>query len=1055
MHQPLRFLWLLITGAFFMVAQVSVGQVTLNNSGNYTETFDGIGTGYPTGWTSYTGATATSLGNAVVLTTATTSWNNTAGAFKNFASGDIGASGTQASATDRALGLRQTGAFGDPGAAFALQLANTTGYQAFNLTFKLQSLDATAVGRQTTWRVDYGFGASPTVYTAIATTPTPLTTTYGTFANQTVTVNFSNVLDNQPGPVWIRIVALAATTGSGTRASTGIDDFTLTYSTVSATAPSLFANPATLTGFFTLQGTPSAVKSYTLTGSNLGAGNVVATAPTGYELAVSGTTSFASTLSLPTTSGTISQPVDVRLSGAGAGTVSGTITHTTGTTAVASVSVSGLVDTGGGQVGPCGTSQSILSARQLGTGQVVTISGRLTVSGQFANGRNYYLQDAGGGIAIFDSPDNRGIDYALGDFIQVTGTTDAFNSDKQLKTITCFGRIGTDNVPVTPTPIAAADLCNYQGQLVSISNVSFAAAAGTTFVGSTNYALTGLPGQVRIYNTTNLVSSLRPTGTTSITGVVGVFNSTCQIFPRFISDVDGAVANSGAVCGVPTITPDPNALDVIIWNVEWLGNPANGPSQSGAGDATQIANVTTVLKNLNADVFMLEEVCQYNAANPTDNSTAFGQLINGLNSQYGAGTYAGECSPAVSGSVPDANPQRVCIIYKSALVTKVASRPLLTGATVTGYPTGNPSQFYASGRLPFMFTGQVTINSDSKTVRFIGIHAKSGSDQTSYNRRVYDTKALYDTLVAQYPNDLIIYAGDINDDVDKSIYLTDPTNNVAAISSYKPFLYTDPNETNINGTRPNANFVAITKALSDAGCASTVSYPDIIDHIIVSNEMAPAYVANSVTRITPNISNYGNTTTDHYPIYAKFNLASALPVQLVDFRATVVGDQVSLGWETAMEKDAAQFVVERSADLNEFGAIGQLKPVGNSTTRQTYTLVDKAPRPGTNYYRLRTVDQDGTSQLSKVVAATIDDVTPVMTVTGNPITDGKIRLAVRNMAGATYQLRTITGQTIRTTVTNQNDRLVELQLGQPVSAGLYLLEGTIGTAQQVVKILAD
>ena len=1039
-----------------MLAPAAFGQsVSLSSLGNYVETFDGIASGYPTGWSSYTGATATSLGNAVSLTTAATAWNNTSGAFKNFASGNIGAVGTQATATDRALGLRQTGAFGDIGAAFAVQLANTTGYQGFNLTFNLQSLDASATGRQTTWRVDYGFGASPTVFTAIATVPTPLTTTLGVFANQTVTINFSNVLDNKPGPIWIRIVTLTATTGSGSRASTGIDNFTLTYTSVSTTDPRLSANPTALTGFFTQQNTPSAVKTYTLTGSNLGAGNVVATAPTGYELAISGSTSFASMLSLPTSGGAISQAVDVRLTGAGAGTIGGTITHTTGTTAVASVSVSGLVDTGGGQVGPCGTSQSILSARQLSTGQVVTISGRLTVSGQFANGRNYYLQDASGGMAIFDSPDNRGIDYAIGDLIQVTGTTDAFNLDKQLKTITCFGRIGTDNAPVTPLAIAAADLCNYQGQLVSISNVSFAAAGGTTFAGSTNYALTGLPGQVRIYNTTNLVGALRPTGTTSITGVVGVFNSTCQIFPRFISDVDGAVANSGAVCGVPTVTPDPNALDVVIWNVEWLGNPANGPSQSGPGDATQIANVTTVLKSINADVFLLEEVCQYNAANPTDNSTAFGQLVNGLNSQYGAGTYAGECSPAVSMSVPDPNPQRVCIIYKPSVVTKIASRPLLTGATVTNYPTGNPSQFYASGRLPFMFTGQVTINSTSRQVRFIGIHAKSGSDVTSYNRRVYDVKALYDTLQAQYPNDLIIYAGDINDDVDKSIYLTDPTNNVAAISSYKPFLYTDPNETNINGARPNANFVAISKALSDAGCASTVSYPDIIDHFIVSNEMAPSYVANSVTRITPSISNYSNTTTDHYPIYAKFDLTAALPVQLVDFRASVIGDQVALNWETTMEKNAAQFVVERSSDLREFGAIGQVAAVGTSSTRRAYNLVDAAPRPGTNYYRLRTVDRDGTSQLSKVVAATIDDVTPVMTLTGNPISDGKIRLAVRNMAGATYQLRTLTGQAIRTSIVSQNDRVVELQLGQAVSAGVYLLEGNTGTSRQVVKILND
>ncbi len=676
------------------------------------------------------------------------------------------------------------------------------------------------------------------------------------------------------------------------------------------------------------------------------------------------------------------------------------------------------------------------------------------MSGQFANGRNYYIQDETGGMAIFDSPDNRAIDYSIGDLIQVTGTTAAFNLDKQVQTLTCFSRVGTDNVLPVPTPIAVADLCNYQGQLVSIADVTLT-GTGTSFQGSTNYSITGQAGQVRIYNTTNLVGALRPTGTTSVTGVVGVFNSTCQIFPRFVDDVAGAVANSGAVCGVPTITPDANALDVVIWNVEWLGNPANGPSQSGTGDATQIANVTTVLKNLNADVFMLEEVCQYNAANPTDNTTAFGQLINGLNAQYGAGTYTGECSSAVSNSVPDANPQRVCIIYKPSVVTKVSSRPLLTGATVTGYPTGNASQFYASGRLPFMFTGMVNTSGTSKLVRFIGIHAKSGSDVTSYNRRVYDVKALYDTLTAQYPNDLIIYAGDINDDVDKSIYLTDPTNNVAAISSYKPFLYANPAETDINGVRPNANFVALTKELSDAGCASTVSYADIIDHIIVSNEMAPAYVANSVTRITPGISNYGNTTTDHYPIYAKFNMASALPVQLINFQATVAGDRVSLAWETTAERNASYFVVERSSDAREFSAVGQVAATGNSESRKAYGLLDTRPLTGTNYYRLRTVDRDGSSETSKIIAVTLDDVTPAMALMGNPVADNQIQLAVRNMAGATYQLRTLTGQAIRTQLLQQTDRIVKLKVDQSVSTGVYLLEGSTSTSRNVVKVVIE
>ncbi|MEZ0542504.1 DUF5689 domain-containing protein [Fibrella arboris] len=1062
MRQPLRFFWLLFVGAFFFCVSSTRAQISISTTGSsITTDFNTLPTtGAPTFTQNgtITGVYGERTGNGTTIVA--DAGSGTAGSLYSYG---------LANDTDRAIGSVGSSNAAAGNFAYGIRYKNTT-------STVITALQVSFNGEQ--WRSGGPTSAAQTVSFSYLISSSAITTISPSSAspagyvavsaldftspvsNTTVGALNGNLSANRSA----RTATFAVTLNpgdeimlrwydpdhSGTDHGMAIDDVSII-----ANPPVAFlgASPSSLSGFQTVLGTASTAKTYALTGSNLTA-DVLITAPAGFSISVGGG-AYGPTATVTPSAGSVNATVSVQMVGAGVGAASGNIAIVSGTASL-NVPVSGYVFGTSTSSGPCGNSVSILDSRNAPLGTSVTITGRLTVSGQFANGRNYYIQDETGGIAIFDSPDNRAIDYSIGDLIQVTGTTSAFNLDKQVQTLTCFSRVGTDNVLPVPIPIALADLCTYQGQLVSIADVSFSATTGTTFQGSTNYGLTGVTGkEVRIYNTTNLVGALRPTGTTSVTGVVGVFNSICQLFPRFVDDVAGAVANSGAACGVPTITPDANALDVVIWNVEWLGNPANGPSQSGAGDATQIANVTTVLKNLNADVFMLEEVCQYNAADPTDNTTAFGQLVNGLNAQYGAGTYAGECSPAVSGSVPDPNPQRVCIIYKPSVVTKIASKPLLTGANVVGYPTGNASQFYASGRLPFMFTGMVNTSGTSKQVRFIGIHAKSGSDVTSYNRRVYDVKALYDTLQAQYPNDLIIYAGDINDDVDKSIYLTDPTNNVAAISSYKPFLYANPAETDINGTRPNANFVAITKELSDAGCASTVSYADIIDHIIVSNEMAPAYVANSVTRITPAISNYSNTTTDHYPVYAKFNLASALPVQLVHFRATVAGDRVSLAWETASERSASRFVVERSVDAREFSTVGQVAASGHSASRKAYGLTDEQPLTGTSYYRLRTVDVDGTSETSKIVAVTLDETTPAMALLGNPIADNQLQLAVRNMAGASYQLRTLTGQAVRMQLVHLTDRVVKLQVDQPLATGVYLLEGRIRTSRTVLKVVIE
>ncbi|RYF69517.1 MAG: hypothetical protein EOO39_17410, partial [Cytophagaceae bacterium] len=785
MQKPLLYLWLLLTGAFFLYLTPTNAQIPISTIGSSIATdFNTLPTtGSPifTQNSTITGVYGERTGTGTTIVADAGSGNG----------GTLYSYGL-ANDTDRAIGSIGSSNAAAGSFAYGVRFKNTT-------STVITALQVSFAGEQ--WRSGGTTSTAQTISFSYLISSNAITTVSPASASPAGYVavsalDFTSLINsaaagalngNQPANRSAKAAVFAVTINpgdeimlrwydpdhSGTDHGLAIDDVSIT-----ANPPVAFlgAVPSSFSVFQTVVGTASTAKSYALTGSNL-TSDVLITAPTGFMISVNGG-SYGSTATVTPSAGSVNTTVSVQLAGASAGAASGDITNVSGPASL-NVPVSGFVFGAYTSSGPCGNSVSILDSRNAPLGTSVTITGRLTVAGQFANGRNYYIQDETGGTAIFDSPDNRAIDYSIGDLIQVTGTTSSFNLDKQVQNLTCFSRVGTDNVLPVPVPITIADLCNYQGQLVSISNISFSATSGTTFQGSTNYGLTGVTGkEVRIYNTTNLVGALRPTGTTSITGVVGVFNSICQIFPRFVDDVNGAVANAGAVCGVPTITPDPNALDVVIWNVEWLGNSANGPSQSGAGDATQIANVTTVLKNLNADVFMLEEVCQYNSADPTDNSTAFGQLMNGLNAQYGAGTYAGECSPAVSGSVPDPNPQRVCIIYKPSVVTKVSSRPLLTGANVVGYPTGNASQFYASGRLPFMFTGNVTTGGTSKLVRFIGIHAKSGSDVTSYNRRIYDVKALYDTLQAQYPNDLIIYAGDINDDVDKSIYLTDPTNNV-------------------------------------------------------------------------------------------------------------------------------------------------------------------------------------------------------------------------------------------------------------------------------------
>lgn len=229
--------WIVAASACAILTTQSVAQVVLTGT-SYLENFNSLGSGLPSGWTVRTGANSSSLGTAATFSTAAVSWGNNTGAFKNLASSTGLTSTTlpanQETSTDRALGIRQTDAFGDPGAAFTLQIQDTIGLQGFTLSFSAEMLSVQ--GRSTTWTVQYATGSSPTSFSNLTTYSDP-----GAFGATTVTANLPAGVNGLADNLWIRIVALVASTGSSSRDSFGIDDFSLTFSPVPVPEPETYA----------------------------------------------------------------------------------------------------------------------------------------------------------------------------------------------------------------------------------------------------------------------------------------------------------------------------------------------------------------------------------------------------------------------------------------------------------------------------------------------------------------------------------------------------------------------------------------------------------------------------------------------------------------------------------------------------------------------------------------------------------------------------------------------------------------------------------------------
>jgi autotransporter-associated beta strand protein len=283
---------------------------------SYTQDFDSLGTALPTNWDVRTGGNSTVLGTAATFSTTAADWGATGGAFKNLASAtglassDISA--TQTASTDRALGIRQTGAFGDPGAAFNFNF-NASGKTFSALSIDLEMLSVQT--RSTVWSLQYGLGASPTSFTTLGTYNDP-----GTFGTTTLTFNAGALAGmNNQANVWFRVVALTVSGTSGSRDTFALDNFSLTFAA---------------SGSDINIGAGSVFTASSFGGAAFSAGDVAIFNGTAGTVSLSGAvvagslkfTSNGYTLASPTASDTISTPGAIEVADGATATISGKIT---------------------------------------------------------------------------------------------------------------------------------------------------------------------------------------------------------------------------------------------------------------------------------------------------------------------------------------------------------------------------------------------------------------------------------------------------------------------------------------------------------------------------------------------------------------------------------------------------------------------------------------------------------------------------------------------------------------------------------------------------------
>jgi hypothetical protein len=168
--------------------------------------------------------------------------------------------------------------------------------------------------------------------------------------------------------------------------------------------------------------------------------------------------------------------------------------------------------------------------------------------------------------------------------------------------------------------------------------------------------------------------------------------------------------------------------------------------------------------------------------------------------------------------------------------------------------------------------------------------------------------------------------------------------------------------------------------------------------------------------------------------FAYTSSTATLPVTLVSFTATKQNRAALLNWTTSSEVNAKDYEIENSTNDTKYAQIGTVTAAGNSNVTLKYNFTDNAPAAGTNYYRLKMVNDDGSFAYSPIQILNFGSA-GIILVYPNPAQDNI------NVTGveAGMQLRVIStdGRILSTKIARGNTEKIFID---QLSKGIYFLQ---------------
>jgi hypothetical protein len=214
-----------------------------------------------------------------------------------------------------------------------------------------------------------------------------------------------------------------------------------------------------------------------------------------------------------------------------------------------------------------------------------------------------------------------------------------------------------------------------------------------------------------------------------------------------------------------------------------------------------------------------------------------------------------------------------------------------------------------------------------------------------------------------------------------------------------------------------------------SGVASTYTLPGTLANIDPADEDIKWDANNNRWEVSFDVVGFSGFWVTGSP-------ANALTVNLISFNATRFEDNANLTWRTTNEENFSHFEVTKSNNAKEFANIGR---VDGSSKNGIYNFTDANAALSTGeaiYYRLKMVDQDGTTKLSKIVSVIFDKKEKNLSVE-NPANNGEFT-ATTNVENPNFAIVNALGKKIDISINKLSPNKFILKVKEAIK-GVYFL----------------